>query len=76
MLKLQSNQMTHKVYNLESNLLDLHEGQMHNMLHDIGRTLSNTKDIGEWMIGIQNISQASLQTFVDSLCPGQNEAVT
>ena len=66
MLKLQSNQMTHKVYNLASNLLDLHQGQMNNMLHDIGRTLSNTKDIGEWMIGIQNISQASLQTFVDS----------
>jgi hypothetical protein len=66
MLKLQSNQMTHKVYNLASNLLDLHQGQMNNMFHDIGRTLSNTKDIGEWMIGIQNISQAILQTFVDS----------
>ena len=66
MLKLQSNQMTHKVYNLASNLLNLHQGQMTNMIHDIGRTLSNTKDIGEWMIGIQNISQAILQTFVAS----------
>ena len=28
--------------------------------------MSNTKDIGEWMIGIQNISKASLQAFVDS----------
>lgn len=54
MLKLQSNQMTHKVYNLASNLLDLHQGQMNNMIHDIGRTLSKTKEIGEWMIGIQN----------------------
>ena len=66
MLKLQSNQMMHKVYNLASDLLDLHQGQMNNMIHDIGQTLSNTKDIGEWMIGIQNISQASLKTFVDS----------
>ena len=49
-----------------SNLLNLHQGQMTNMIHDIGRTLSNTKDIGEWINGIQNISKASLQTFVDS----------
>ena len=66
MLKLQSNQMMHKVYNLASDLLDLHQGQMNNMIQVIGQTLSNTKNIGEWMIGIQNISQASLKTFVDS----------
>jgi hypothetical protein len=42
MLKLQSNQMMHKVYNLASDLLDLHQGQMNNMIHDIGQTLSNT----------------------------------
>jgi hypothetical protein len=66
MLKLQNNQVTHKVYNLASHLLNLHQDQMNNMIHDIGRTLSTTKDIREWMIGIQNISKASLRTFVDS----------
>jgi hypothetical protein len=65
-LKLQNNQVTHKIYNLSSNLLNLHQDQMNNMIHDIGRTLSKTKDIGEWMIGIQNISKTSLRTFVDS----------
>ena len=45
MLKLQSKQMTHKVYNLASNLLNLHQGQMTNMIHDIGRTCLTRKTL-------------------------------
>jgi len=56
MLKLQNNQVTHKLYNLASNLLNLHHSQMDNMIHDIGRMLSNTN----------HIEEASLQTFRES----------
>ena len=66
MLKLQNNQVTHKLYNLASNLLNLHHSQMGNMIQDVGRMLSNTDHIDEWMIAIHNISRASLQTFTDS----------
>ena len=45
MLKLQSKQITHNVYNLASNLLNLHQGQMTNMIHDIGRTCLTRKTL-------------------------------
>ena len=66
MLKLQNNQVTHKLYNLASNLLNLHHSQMDSMIQEVARMLSNTDHIDEWMIAIHNISRASLQTFTDS----------
>ena len=66
MLKLQNNQVTHKLYNLASNLLNLHHSQMDSMIQEVAQMLSTTDHIDEWMIAIHNISRASLQTFQDS----------